>query len=140
MKIIFDYNRTIFDPDNNCLYRGVLELLAKLSKKHKLLLISRQSSGRKAMIKQLKIESFFNDIVLTKKKTRKFFQELIANDKNTIIIGDRISEEIKIGNKLNHVTIWIKHNNNQDKLSKIIKPTHIITNIIQIDSILKQYE
>jgi len=41
--IIFDYNRTLFDVDNNKLIEGVPELVEKLSKKYKLCLVSRTS-------------------------------------------------------------------------------------------------
>ena len=40
MKIIFDYNRTIFDPETDDLYQGVFELISDLSKKYELYLVS----------------------------------------------------------------------------------------------------
>ena len=62
MKIIFDYNRTIFDPETDNLYLGVLELLQKLSSKYELFLISRNEPTRKKRLEELNIKNYFQKI------------------------------------------------------------------------------
>ena len=69
MKIIFDYNRTIFDPETDDLYQGVFELISDLSKKYELYLVSANEPRRKEKIKDLNIDSFFKGIFFVENKS-----------------------------------------------------------------------
>ncbi len=142
MKIIFDYNRTIFNPDKQELYSGVFELLNDLSKKQELFLISKNEAGRNEILEKFRINKFFKRIIFTDNKSVKTFQEIIGTDKNAIVVGDRVQGEITIGNQLNLVTVWIK----QGKFSGVVpineiqKPKYTISNISELKEIIKQYE
>ena len=108
MKIIFDYNRTIFDPDTDNLYLGILELLKKLSSKYELFLISRNEPARKKRLEELNIKNYFHKILFVNEKSKQVFEEIAGNTKKVIVIGDSISDEIKIGNQLGFITIRLK--------------------------------
>lgn len=142
MKIIFDYNRTIFDPETDNLYLGVLELLQKLSAKYELFLISRNEPERTRRLEELNIKNYFQKISFVNEKSKKVFQEISGNKKNVIVVGDSISDEIKIGNQLDFVTVRLKKGKfateipkNKDEFAKFE-----ITDINELESIILSYE
>ena len=143
MKIIFDYNRTLFDPETEQLYSGVLQLLKDLAKKHELFLISRNEKGRKRSMHARGIEKFFQKKAFVRKKTKRIFQKLVGRfSKDVIVIGDRVREEIRIGNMLGYRTIWLRRGKFSSELPLNEKevPKHIICKIIECRKIIKLYE
>ena len=142
MKIIFDYNRTIFNPDTQELYSSVFELLSDLSGKYDLFLISKNEAGRNEILEKFGIDKFFKRIVFTDNKSVETFKEIIGVDKNAIVVGDRVQGEIAIGNELNLITVWVKQGkfSNVIPVSKIQKPKYTINNISELKEIIKQYE
>ena len=142
MKIIFDYNRTIFNPDTSTLYDGVLGVLQKLSINNELFLISKNEPNRKNTIKKLNINNYFKKIILVEEKTTDIFYGLTDGDKEVFVIGDRIKGEISIGNLLGFKTIWIKQGKflNDTYKNKYEKPDYIIYDIRQLLEIFKKYE
>lgn len=142
MKIIFDYNRTIFDPETDNLYPGVLELLQKLSAKYQLFLISRNEPARKRRLEELNIKNYFQKISFVNEKSKQVFEEIGGNTKNVIVVGDSISDEIKIGNQLGFITVRLKKGKfsseipkNKDEFAK-----YEITDINELESIILSYE
>jgi len=49
MKILFDYNRTLFNPDTNSVYPDVFLVLKTLSLKHELFLITLDKPEKKLL-------------------------------------------------------------------------------------------
>jgi FMN phosphatase YigB (HAD superfamily) len=142
MKIIFDYNRTIFNPDTSALYSGAFELLSLLSKNHELFLISKNEPGRKDNLKELGIEDFFKETIFVKEKSVEIFKEIVGQEEKALVIGDRIKGEISVGNKLNFTTVWIRQGKfaNEGPESKGEEPNHTINDIRELMEILKKYE
>jgi putative hydrolase of the HAD superfamily len=142
MKIIFDYNRTIFNPDVQALYKGVFDLLSKLSTKHDLYLVSRNEPGRGNTLNELGIDIFFKETLFTDNKDIQIFKKLVGESSDVVVVGDRIKGEILIGNKLNYITVWVKQG--KFRLEKpeqeIENPNYIIENISEIGEIIKLYE
>jgi len=142
MQIIFDYNRTLFNPDTNKLYVGVAKLLAKISRKHELFLISQNEPKRKDRIYELKIEKYFKQIVFVQEKTVRIFRDLIQDKHKVLVVGDRVSREITIGNKLGYITVWIQ----QGKFSINIptksqeQPDYTIRNLLELENIISKHE
>jgi ribonucleotide monophosphatase NagD (HAD superfamily) len=142
MKIIFDYNRTIFNPDTQELYSDVFELLDGLSDKHDLFLISKKEAGRNEILEKFGINKFFKKIIFTDNKSVETFQEIIGTDKSAIVVGDRVQGEITIGNELGLITVLVK----QGKFSSVVpineiqKPKYTINNISELKETIKQYE
>lgn len=110
--IIFDFNRTLYDPEKSGLYEGALNLLEKLAKKYKLALISYGLSDRKMLIRDLGIEKYFvKIIVVPEKKKEPLLECLLAFDcrpEETLVVGDRVKSEIKLANELGMVTCWLR--------------------------------
>src|SRR3989344_1325729 len=108
MKIIFDYNRTLYDPETKSFYPGAVALVSALALKHELYLISRREPERANYLEQSGLKELFTDIAFVEEKTVALFQRFAGGDKNTVVIGDRVTEEITIGNRLGLRTVWLK--------------------------------
>ncbi|OGY27412.1 MAG: hypothetical protein A3F33_01360 [Candidatus Woykebacteria bacterium RIFCSPHIGHO2_12_FULL_43_10] len=109
--VIFDFFRTLYDPDNDALLEGATQVLEGLKKRGFELFIVSHGAGRKEELQSLGIDHFFKDVVVTTEKTEKDFLKVIpeGTDKtNSFVIGDRVRYEIKIGNILGFQTIWLK--------------------------------
>ncbi len=141
MKIIFDYNRTIFNPEVGELYLGVFELLKDLASEHDLYLITQAEDYRHAQLQGLGIDSFFKEILYVDKKDKSQFAQISSNT-FTIVVGDRIKGEIVLGNELNLVTIWVKQGKHARILpeNKLEEPKHTVLNIVDIKEIINFYE
>ncbi|MFA7315761.1 MAG: HAD hydrolase-like protein [Candidatus Paceibacterota bacterium] len=142
MKIIFDYNRTLFDPETNDLYLGVLELLQKLSKTYELFLISRNEPVRKMRLEAFNIKNYFQQILFVDEKSEQIFKKIGGSTKKVIVVGDSISDEIKIGNQLGFITVRIKKGKfasevpkTKDEIAKFN-----ITDLRDLESIILSYE
>ncbi len=142
MKIIFDYNRTIFDPDTDTTYLGVLDVLKRLSLKHELFLISRNEPARKKRVEELNIKNYFQKIIFVDEKSVKIFKEIAGDTKKVVVIGDSIRDEIKIGNQLGFFTIRLKKGKfatevprDKNEVAKLE-----ITDINDLENIIVQYE
>lgn len=142
MKIIFDYNRTLFNPETESLYLGVLDLLKELSKRHKLYLISRFEASRLGRVKELNIEQYFQQVFFVEDKTLELFNQFVEQDEKTIVIGDRLCDEIFLGNKLGFTTIWLKQGKfaSEEVKNKDEEPNFIVNDIRKINDIIKIYE
>lgn len=142
MKIIFDYNRTIFDPEKNELYSGVFEMLKRLASKHELFLISRNEPSRKDQFEKLGIKKYFQKIIFVDEKNKKTLKNLIGDSKKVLVVGDSIRDEIKIGNKLGLITVRLKKGRfaNESSTSPEEEPLFNISEIIELEKIILNYE
>jgi len=80
-----------------------------------LVLITTNSNDRLNQINRLKIKPFFNEVIICTKKTPEIFEETINKYSTmlrkikTVVIGDRLEEEIKIGRKLKTMIVCVKN-------------------------------
>jgi|SRR3989338_6468383 len=145
MKIIFDYNRTLFDPEKGGLYSGVYEILEKLSKKHKLFLISYNEFGREKFMKDVGIEKFFANISLVENKDKISMLALTGGlnfSEIIFVIGDSLRDEITVGNELGYETVWLKKGKFASEKPRNEKenPKYIINELEEIFEILNNYQ
>lgn len=142
MKIILDYNRTVFNPETNQLFSGVYELLKNLSKNHTLFLISMNEPGRRDRLETLGIKKFFSKTIFVNEKTEEVFMKLVGSSVDVVIAGDRVMDEIRIGNILGFVTVWVQQGKFGKEVPRIKqeKPTYTINKITDLGKILSQYE
>ncbi len=112
--IIFDFNRTIYDPEKNALTEGAIELLEDLSSRFQLCLLSKtDEADRRKQISKLGLDKYFKDIQVNEgEKHKSHFKRClkIMNLKasEVAVIGDRVVGEIRVGNQLGMLTIWYK--------------------------------
>ena len=142
MKIIFDYNRTLFNPETGNLYPNAFNVLSVLNKDHELFLVSRNDPRRESMLVDLGISDFFTKKVFVDTKTTTLFKDLVGLDEKVLVIGDRIKGEVCIGNQCGYVTIWLKQGKFMNDFPETDEeqPDHIIEEINQLLEIVNKYE
>jgi FMN phosphatase YigB (HAD superfamily) len=110
--IIFDYKRTLYDPQKQDLYPGARELLAALAAQQvPLILISHGIDEARREAERLGIAAYFQEMIgADQGKTPEMFAPFITagEEKQTVVIGDRLLGEIKIGQELGATTIWVR--------------------------------
>ena len=110
--VIFDLNRTLYDPDTACLVPGARFVLRVLLRRgFSLCLVSRAGRSRKKLIRELGIRKYFLRIVVSKEKGAKDFVRMVprpAVRRACFVVGDRVRKEIRIGNALGFRTVWVQ--------------------------------
>lgn len=136
--IIFDWKRTLYDPDSKTLISGTLNLLKFLCKKNvKNILIGKGGDKMFQEVKRLKIEKYFSKIIFhdVKRDIKSFSQFVSAKNLGlTIVVGDRVQSEIEIGNRLKTITIWLKQGKFSEELpsNKFQEPLFTINSINEL--------
>jgi phosphoglycolate phosphatase-like HAD superfamily hydrolase len=136
--LIFDFNRTLYDPDSGELVKGALELLEALkASRYKLALLCKESTSVRAkLISSLGLDEFFCYILMIEgnKKIRHIHQCLSIMQLNiweVAVVGDRVEEEICVGNIAGAMTIWVKQGKfgSVEPTTEKQKPTHTVYNL-----------
>ena len=136
--LIFDFKRTLFDPDTDSLIPGALELLENLKKRnYKLcLLTKRPEEGRRDQISQLGLDKYFLYIrIVEENKTdsdmHACLDSMSLSPSEVAVVGDRIKGEIALGIKMGMKTIWYKVGKfaNELPLNYSQEPQQIVTKL-----------
>ena len=131
--ILFDFNKTLYDPHKKELMNGCLDILKLLSSKHILILISNQKCGRKDLIDKL-IGKYFRETVLCNEKNEHEFKAIISkydsHNSKCFVVGDTLDEEITIGKKLGCKTIHLNSNDKPTTADYSIKNLEELRSII----------
>lgn len=140
--IIFDFMRTLYDPESGELIPGAYKLLEYCSRKNDCYLVSHKEGQRQNLFEKLDIEKFFIEIKLVERKDIPGFRDLVKAKKYHVvyIVGDRIDGEIRIGNKLKFTTIWFRFGKFMNEIPRNVgeEPDYVVTNLIEIKEILKK--
>ena len=140
--IIIDFNRTLFDPETNSLFPGVIEFLSAYSKEYKLALIGKGDEKRANLIEELGIKKYFKYFSLIEEKTENDFlnclKELKFNSKDAWSIGDRVKKEIMLSNKVGIRTIWFRNGKFASEIPvlELEKPNFTISSFKEIQNII----
>jgi phosphoglycolate phosphatase-like HAD superfamily hydrolase len=137
-SIIFDWKRTLYDPDTSTLIDGAIELLNYFSRLNiPLYLIGKGQQKMHDETVRLDVAKYFQDIIFVEgsKDPNDFFKYMKMNERDkTLIIGDRIKSELKVGNTLGATTIWIKQgkfaNEKPETVDEI--PNYTVNNLLEI--------
>lgn len=110
--LIFDFNRTLYDPENLTLFPGVLEVLSELSKELTLGLITTYNPDRNnELFVKLKINDFFNLIKIVEEKNKQVFLDFCnqwsLSPTEVGVVGDLADDEIAIGKSLGMTTFLL---------------------------------
>jgi FMN phosphatase YigB (HAD superfamily) len=106
MILIFDFNRTIFNPDSGALFADALPTLQALRERGaKLGLVSRREGSRDSLISRLGIRAYFDCIELVDEKTVATFRQMVATLGSTAAahVPERV---LGIGRALGYETAW----------------------------------
>lgn len=143
--IIFDFNRTIYDPDSKHLVQGAkLVLRTLLRRRFGLYLISRAGRSRRQLIENLGIKQYFVRVIVAREKSKKDLERIAARLSimrgSSFVIGDRVRSEIRIGNALGLQTVWVRAGKFADELPiKVIEqPTYTVNELRDVLWIVHQ--
>lgn len=109
MTIIFDFNRTIYDPESRSLVPYAAELLAELSGKGAVLhLVSMIEADRADILESLGIARYFTSTAFVSDK-EDAMRSIAANSGEPLyVVGDHLHGEIRIGNMIGAKTVWLR--------------------------------
>lgn len=133
-RIIFDWKRTLYDPESHTLCEGAQELLAYLElQKIEMVLIGKGQPETVQDVIRLGIARYFSKIFFVgTTKSKELFSPFISEPSNdTYVLGDRVRSEIEIGNELGATTVWIKSGTYAVELpeSDLQKPAFIFSSL-----------
>jgi FMN phosphatase YigB (HAD superfamily) len=141
---IFDWKRTLYDPDTGQLIQGarpVLELLT--SHRVPCILIGKGDPEMEAKVSSFQVRQFFQQVIFSgNEKDALVFKSFVHKTipKSTVIIGDRTRSEIEIGNRLGTTTIWVKQGKfrTEEPLSLNQKATYTVSSLSELYALLKK--
>lgn len=133
-RIIFDWKRTLYDPESHTLCEGAQELLTYLeSQKIEMILVGKGQPETVQDVIHLGIARYFSKIFFVgTTKSKELFSPFISEPSlDTYVIGDRVRSEIEIGNKLGTTTVWIQSGTfaTEQPESDLQKPTHTFSSL-----------
>ncbi len=140
--IVFDFNRTIYDPDRRQLLPQVEHVFKNLTERcYELHLISTANASRAQLIKELGISQYFRAVSITDDKAREFLR--LSADKEiefdaSFVVGDRVRGEISHGNRAGMQSIWLKAGKFSEELPEAPheQPRHTVGRLIEILEII----
>ncbi|MEK7611155.1 MAG: HAD family hydrolase [Patescibacteria group bacterium] len=140
--IIFDFVRTLYDPGEGRLFPGVLSFLEAYNKQGiKLGLVSFGSEEKQRLLQSLGLMSFLHWVRVVPEKTPAVFNEfkekfcLLPED--IFVVGDRLSEEITVGQGLGMKTVWIQAEKTIPS-EGTVKPDFIISSVTELTGLLEK--
>jgi FMN phosphatase YigB (HAD superfamily) len=144
--IIFDFNRTLYDPVNKKIFTGVEGMLGEIRNLgFKLFLVSQDRDGQRGeVVKKSNILHFFDKVFILPEKNLECFKGVIeenTNIKDSFVVGDYIRQEIIFGNILGFNTIWIKDGVLADNFPKeeSENPNFTVSSIGEVLGIIKRH-
>lgn len=133
--------RTLYDPERDMLIDGAKQVLSATCRNSTCYLISRNEGQRMQKVVELEITDYFKEIILVPEKNKEVFCRLIQehNPEAVFVVGDRIEDEISIGNSLGCKTVWFQNGKFANRLPEKSKdrPWKIITELPSLLKILK---
>ncbi|MDP2874053.1 MAG: HAD hydrolase-like protein [bacterium] len=141
--VIFDWLRTLYNPERQKLMPGALRLCRKLATRGVTLgIVSRgepRPTGvpeRKRQIRESAVAKYCSTLSVEKQKSPRQFRRILKKfpaGTTTFVVGDRIKEEIKMGNLLGLTTIWLKKGKFRKEVptSACERPDFVIKNLAE---------
>ncbi len=136
--IIFDFTRTLYDPNLNKLEEGALDVLRVLHKKIPLAIYAKDKTGRTSELDELGIKGFFDAILVVKEKSgsdiKSLAEKMNVKPHEVLLIGDRVKAEIRAGKEAGCMTIWLKKGKfaGEEPESKGEQPDAIVSNLREV--------
>ncbi|HEY4488395.1 MAG TPA: HAD hydrolase-like protein [Candidatus Paceibacterota bacterium] len=111
--VIFDLNRTLYDPIGDELYPGVRQMLEDLRGKTRLFIYSKRTGDRSGLMKRLQLGEHFEACYFHEHKTPENLSVLLTDHALTpqscIVVGDLVDSELRAAGELGIETVWARH-------------------------------
>lgn len=133
--VIFDWKRTLYDPDQKKLISGALELLEFFKgKKIPMVLLGKGEDEMHREVERLKVRKYFIKVIFAPgEKDPKIYIPYISEKgpKKTLLIGDRVYSELGIGKHLGATTIWVRQGkfSMEEPKTEEQKPDYTVKNL-----------
>lgn len=144
--VIFDWGRTLYDPDTKDVFPGVPGILKHIRSKYELAIVCLATDGdinrRIKVMEANGIKDLFSKILIAKEGKDKLFEQALSelgySPEHTVIVDDRTIRGIQWGNQQGATTIWMKQGKFSEELpnTETGQPDYIISNIREILAIL----
>ena len=113
LAVIFDFNRTLYDPETGDLVVGARKVLDDLrARSIPLYLVSKNEEGRSRILEDLGVKDAFEEIFYANDKSPSLFLEIAGraglNPADIFVVGDYLHKEIRSGNIAGMKTIHFK--------------------------------
>ncbi len=134
--IIFDFMRTLYDPEKGRLFSGALPLL-KVFKEWglKLGLISFGGQEKRMLIESLNLGGAVDWCQVVLEKTPSVFSHFRKafhlKAEEVLVVGDLVNQEIAVGKSLGMKTAWIKTRWSLED-SPSVKPDFVVTSVREL--------
>lgn len=134
--IIFDFMRTLYDPEKGELFAGVLPMLEAFKEKGlKRGLVSFGGPEKKRLIKELGLTEVLDWYRVVEEKTPEVFRSFMIqyrlSAEHVLVVGDLINQEIAVGQGIGARTVWLKWGLFADERPSV-KPDFIINSITEL--------
>ncbi|MFA5791717.1 MAG: HAD hydrolase-like protein [Candidatus Paceibacterota bacterium] len=141
-NIIFDWKRTLYNPDDGTLIEGAKEILEVLQHKNiPLTLIGKGNADMYREVKRLEVEKYFSNIIFQDGlKENSLFEPYISKDdpSSTFFIGDRVKSELAVGKSLGATTVWVRQGkfSMEEPENENQMPDYVVTTLIEVKDLL----
>lgn len=144
INIIFDWKRTLYDPDRKTLIDGATDLLGFIKGKNiPMVLVGKGGDDMEEEVGRLGVRKYFLKTIFAEgEKDPNIFRAFISkNPEKTIFIGDRVRSELEIGNQLGATTIWVKQGKfvTEEPENKDQEPEYIVNSLSECLKLLKTF-
>jgi FMN phosphatase YigB (HAD superfamily) len=142
--IIFDWKRTLYNPDNATLIDGAVELLTFLTSRGTYLaVVGKGDCDMYGEVERLSVKKYFNHIAFREgAKDFELFEEVvaIAGPDKTLFIGDRVRSELAVGHTLGCHTLWIRQGKFADETPENDDqtPTYTVQSLIAARQLIEK--
>lgn len=140
--MIFDYNRTIYNPDKDQLTDGAQDVLELLREKGvTMFLIAKGNAERRKRIESLGLPQFFQRIIVNPNKSPDDYRsckEECLPDTEVFAVGDRVQEEIRHAIACGIKTIWFRNGKFSNEFPSNVteQPLHTVVSLREILDII----
>ena len=144
--IIFDYGRTLYDPENSRLFPRVKSVLHQLSQRYQLAIASLVTNGdvenRWEVLRETNIMQYFASVLFSQTNKDALYastiQKLHVTPAEVAIVDDRTAKAIRWGNRHGAITIWFRNGKFSQELpdAETGQPSFIIHRFDDLLSIL----
>lgn len=101
--IIFDLVGTLYDPEASELFPEVSLTLSLLKNRFSMILVTDLKDGKKKLLDFLRLEKYFDDIIIHS-KNNDLFADILSKNKikpsECLVVGDDVKNEIEIARSL----------------------------------------
>lgn len=142
---IFDWKRTLYDPDNRCLIDGAVDVLELLRQQGAVLsLVGKGADDMLAEVERLGVKQYFAYIDFRDgAKDIDLYEKAVAGvlPHDIVFVGDRVRSELAVGKSIGAKTVWVRQGVYADELpeSSEQEPDFAVSSLRELKDLLQNF-